>query len=253
MLKIKEIIPNPYQIRRKFDIRELETLAESLKEVGMISPLIVRRSTCGYELICGQRRLRAALMAKIEEVPAIIISAGDAQCAEISMIENIHRKNIGIFEEADGFYNLMMYHGVKKEKLQKDLSVDPLKIIERIQILNLTADQRNKIETSGTDERHIKQVLRIHNDVERMILINKIIGEKMSVCETEKYVNEYLKENLIATSEKPVKKKITKDKSQIFNNTIQKTVEILKKYGAKVDFVKNDTEEYVEYCIKTMK
>ena len=253
MLKIKDIIPNPYQIRRNFAQKELESLSQSIKEVGILSPLIVRRNTNGYELICGQRRHRAAIMAGLDEVPAIIIRAGDVQCAEISLIENIHRKNIGIFEEAEGFYNLVMYHKIKKDRLQKDITVDSLKINERVQLLSFTADARLKMETAEIDERYIKQILRIRSDVERTILINKIVNDKLSYYETENYVNSYLKESVSSLSEKTGKRKTSKDKTPLYDNTVKKTVELLKKNGAKVDFSRNDTEEYVEYSIKTLK
>ena len=253
MLKTRDIIPNPYQIRRTFEQKELQSLAESLKETGMISPLVVRRNSSGYELICGQRRLRAAIIAQMEEVPAIIIHAGDAQCAEISLIENIHRKNIGIFEEAEGFYNLMLYHKVKNEKLQKHLAIDSLKIKEKIQYLSLNNETRLKIETSGMDEKFIKQILRIHSDIERIILVNKIINEKLPFSEAESYVNEYLKEKMIPSPKSSEKRKTKKDKTPLYYNTVQKTVELLKKYGAKVEFSQKNEEEYVEFCIKTLK
>lgn len=253
LLKTGDIIPNPYQIRRVFEQKELENLAESIKEVGMLSPVIVRRTDTGYELICGQRRHRAALLAQIEEIPAIIIRAGDVQCAEISMIENIHRKNIGIFEEAEGFYNLMMYHKIKMDKLAKDLSVDSLLITEKVKLMRINNETKTKIEASGIDERCIKQILRIHNDIERIILINKIINEKLSFCDIENYVNKYLKERVSALPEKSSKKRLVKDKAALYENTVRKTVELLKKYGAKVEFSQNNEEEYVEYRIKTLK
>ena len=253
MLKTRDIIPNPYQIRRTFEQKELETLAQSLKEVGMLSPLIVRRNASGYELICGQRRHRAALIAQMEEVPAIIVRAGDIQCAEISLIENIHRKNIGVFEEAEGFYNLMMYHDVKKEKLQKDLSVDSLRINDKVQFLGLNTEAKVKIESSGMDEKCIKQILRIHSDVERIILINKIVNEKLSYTDVEALVNDSLKDKISPMAEKTGKRKVSKDKTPLYQNTVRKTVELLKKYGAKVEFSQKEEEEYIEYCIKTLK
>lgn len=253
MLKTGDIIPNPYQIRRTFEQKDLESLAESLKAVGMISPLIVRRTESGYELICGQRRHRAAIIAGMNEVPAIIVRAGDVQCAELSIIENIHRKNIGVFEEAEGFYNLMMYHKVKKEKLQYDLSVDIPRISEKVQYLSLNTDSKTKLEASGTDEKYIKQILRLHSDAERIILINKILNDKLSFNDVENYVNDSLKVKISAGDEKADKRKPPKDKSLLYDNTVRKTVELLKKHGAKVEFSQKNEDEYVEYCIKTLK
>ena len=219
----------------------------------MLSPLIVRRNESGYELICGQRRHRAALVAKMEEVPAIVVRAGDVQCAELSLIENIHRKNIGVFEEAEGYFNLMMYHKVKKEKLQQDLSLNALKISEKIQYLGLSTDAKTKIEACGMDERYIKQVLRLHSDAERIILINRIINDKLSLQDTEAFVNESLKNKISHIAEIKVEKKTEKDKMPLYDNTVRKTVELLQEYGAKVEFTQKEHEECVEYYIKTMK
>ena len=105
-IKIGDILPNPYQIRRNFDAASLSELADSIKQNGVLSPIIVRGGVKGYELICGQRRLRAARMAGLAEIPAIIVKAGDAQCAELSMTENLQRQNLSHIEEAEGFFNL---------------------------------------------------------------------------------------------------------------------------------------------------
>ena len=252
MLKTREIIPNPYQIRRNFEQKELESLAASLREVGMLSPVIVRRSSCGYELICGQRRHRAAIIAHIEEIPAIIVRAGDAQCAEISMIENIHRKEMGVFEEAEGFYNLMLYHKVKKDKLQKDLSVDSFRLNDKVRLLGLNTQTRAKLEGADIDERCIKQLLRIRNEEKQLQITDKVIEEHLSYKETEMLVDEILKE-VLGANDKSCRHKTAKGKLPLFDNTVKKTVELLKKYGAKVEFARIEDGKCVEYSIKTLK
>ena len=136
-LNVNEILPNPYQLRRSFVQNELFELAESIKENGILSPLIIRKTKNGYELVSGQRRLRAAIIAGINEVPVCIIKAGDAQCAELSITENIHRKNLSEYEEAEGFYNLILYHRIKKDELAKATSKQISYINDKIRILTL--------------------------------------------------------------------------------------------------------------------
>ena len=160
-IKINDILPNPYQIRRNFDAMRLSELAESIKENGVLSPVLVRGCIEGYELICGQRRVRAARMAGLDEVPAIVVRAGDAQCAELSMTENIQRQDLSSIEEAEGFFNLMAYHRVKKEKLQKDLSVDFQRINEKIRLLSLSERVRYKIEENKSKSYFFKKVNKI--------------------------------------------------------------------------------------------
>ncbi len=256
MISPKEIIPNPYQIRRKFCQTDIESLAESIKEVGMLCPVIVRRSNFGYELICGQRRVRAAILASVERIPAIIVRAGDAQCAQLSLIENLHRRNLGIFEEAEGFYNLMMFHRIKKDKLQKSLSVSPFILNDRVRILSLRESVRKEIENAEIEESAIKELLRLHNEEKQLDIIKKAKEERLSPEDIRKLVSS----NLINMSQKPKKRRISeinKEKAlkrdPIYINTVKKTIELLKSNGARVEYSQNENEEYTEFVIKAYK
>ena len=137
MIKLKDIIPNPYQIRRKFDRKKLMLLSDSIKQKGVICPITVRLSSGGYEIISGQRRVIASKMAQKEEIPAIIIRANDAECAILSMIENLHRENLTQYEEAEGFFNLISYHRLKKDNLLSDLCMEGGGVNEKIRLLSL--------------------------------------------------------------------------------------------------------------------
>lgn len=256
MIKTGEIIPNPYQIRRKFPQKEIEMLAESLKEVGMISPVIVRRGTSGFELVCGQRRLRAAVIAGMREVPAIIVRAGDAQCAELSIIENIHRNNLSVFEEAEGFYNLIVYHKIKKDRLQKDLSVDPFILNDRIRMLALKEDVRKTVERANLEEESIKELLRLHNEEKQLEIAERAEKEKLSFNQIRVLTNEILNR----MTKRTVKDKKTVkfsghllNKGPLYINTVKKTVELLKKNGARVEYSQKEDEEWTEFVIKAYK
>lgn len=256
MLSPGEIKPNPYQVRKKFCHKELEKLANSIKEVGILSPVIVRRCNFGYELICGQMRLRAAVIAGIDKVPAILVSAGDAQCAQLSAIENIHRKQLGIFEEAESFYNLMMFHRIKKEKLQQMLSLTPFELSDKIKLLSLKDDVKRKIECAEIPEKTIKELLRLHNSEKQLEIIKRIGEENLSASDVRALVSE----NLINAHQKSkerrfsdIKKGKSLNRKSLYINTVKKTVELLKRDGANVEFVQNDTENYTEFVIKTFK
>lgn len=252
MIKIKEIIPNPYQIRRNFNSEAISQLADSIKEVGMICPVIVRASIGGYELICGQRRTRAAAMIGMEAVPAIIVRAGDRQCALLSMIENLQRENITLFEEAEGYFNLVSYHRLKKEELVKGLSLESSRINEKIRLLSLSAPVRYKIEENRISEKAAKELLRLHDEEKQKEIIDLIAKEELTPGEISLAVKNTLREMSINEN------KEKRGRKKAFNmplciNTVKKTTELLKKSGARVESEQTENEKYIEFTIKIHK
>ncbi len=253
MLKTKEILPNPYQIRRALYEKDLKNLINSIKKVGILSPIIVRKATRGYELICGQRRLRASILAGKEEIPAIIVRAGDRECAQLSFIENMHRKGFSVFEEAEAIHNLILYHKVKKECVSELISVGLCDVYEMLKILSFSPEVRTKAELSDTDKSFLKILLRIKDKEKQLEILDKYIKGEISMLDAERMADEYIREE--TSSKKPhYNNDTTKiNKTPLFENTVQKTVEILKKYGAKVEFLKIEEKNHTEYIIKTLK
>ena len=252
MIKIKEISPNPYQIRRNFNSEAIRQLADSIKEVGMISPVILRVISEGYELICGQRRIRAAALLGMETVPAVIIRAGDRQCALLSMIENLQRENISLFEEAEGYYNLMSYHRVKKEDMVKELSLESGRINDKMRLLSLSAPIRYKIEENKIPEKAARELLRLHDEEKQAEIIEKVMKEELNLNDISSEVKNILQEMILNES------KAKRGRKKNFNmplciNTVKKTAELLKKSGAKVETEQTETENYVEFNIKIHK
>ena len=255
MIKISEIIPNPYQTRRKFDRRDISFLAASIKEVGMLSPIIVRGAIGGYELICGQRRVRAAVMAGISEVPAIIVRAGDLQCAQLSMIENIQRVNLSLCEEAEGYYNLMAYHRMKKENLLKALSTESTNVNEKMRILSLSENVRYKIEENNISEKSARELLKLHNEEKQNEIADRIINEEINYREVCAAVKQALREMAQSKKDENMsrKRKFSAENRPLYINTVNKTVEMLKNSGARVELEQSENEKYVEFTIKTFK
>lgn len=255
-VKIKDIFPNPYQIRRCFERKALFELAESIKINGMLSPVILRGSINGYELICGQRRIRAATIAGLSEVPAIIVKAGDAQCAELSLTENIQRENLSFVEEAEGYYNLMSYHRVKKDKLQKALSVKSEKINEKIQLLNLSESVRYKIEENNISEKYARELLKVHDEEKQLDIIESIVNDELTYSKLCEKVNKELQGMIKNESSRESEHKNYlnfKSRLPIYKNTINKTVDILKNSGARVLMEEKEREKYTEFVFKIYK
>ncbi len=255
-VKIKDIFPNPYQIRRSFERKALFELAESIKINGMLSPVILRGSINGYEIICGQRRVRAASVAGLSEVPAIIVRAGDAECAELSLAENIQRENLSFVEEAEGYYNLMSYHRVKKDKLQRVVSVKSERINEKIQLLNLSEAVRYKIEDNNIPEKYARELLKVHDEEKQLDIIDSIINDELTyskLCERVK------KELTAMAKNEPIKGATQKNllnfkaRLPVYKNTLNKTVDILKNSGAKVRMEEKECERYSEFVFKIYK
>lgn len=256
MVKISEIYPNPYQARRSFNKKTLDELAMSIKENGILSPLILRGALGGYEIICGQRRFRAAIIAGFKEVPAIIVKANDAKCALITVAENVQRENLSVFEEAESYYNLMAYHRIKKDRLSQILSLDYGYINEKVRILSLSDKVRYKAEESGLCEKFSRELLKIHDEEKQLEIIEKAVAEDLSFSDFAKEVKEELKKMSGAVKErkrKTVIRKNAEEEMPIFINTVKKTVELLKKNGAKVDFIQKEDENTSEFILKIHK
>lgn len=255
MIKTADISPNPYQTRRNFDRKKLEELSLSIKENGVLSPVIVRGAFGGFELICGQRRLRAAIMAGLREIPAIIVKAGDAQCAQLTLIENLQRENLTFCEEAEGYYNLMAYHHIKREKLPLILALNWLKINDRVRILSLSEKVRYKIEEKGYSEKFAKELLKLRDEDKQLEIIEKAQKEDWSFSTFSKAIKEEVKEMAQRRiwESKVFREKSSKEKMPVYINTVKKTVELLKKNGASVDFSHQESEEYSEFSVKIYK
>ncbi len=252
MLKIEEIKPNPYQIRRNFNAKELKNLARSIKEVGILSPIVVRSTSLGYEIVFGERRVRAAQLAGLKSVPSIVVRAGDRECAQLSLIENLHREDLSSFEEAEGYFNLMSYHKIKKDALSKKISLETGRINEKVRLLSISAPIRYKIEAKGLCEENTRELLKLHNEEKQGEIIEKIAEEGLNKSQTAMLVKNTLREMAFSKNDKK-RKRNTDAKIPLFENTMKQTVEILKSSGADARMEKAENEKTIEFIVKIHK
>lgn len=255
-LKINDILPNPYQVRKSFDRKALFELAGSIKENGMLSPIVVRGGIKGYELICGQRRLRAAVIAGLKEIPAVIVKAGDAQCAYLSLAENTQRVALEYSEEAEGYYNLLSYHHVKKDVLVKKLATDVTRISEKIRLLSLSNTVRYKLEENGLSENYARELLKLHDEYRQLDIIEKIAAEDLTCAETAALVKKELRMMGRENSRRNKQTHIKGDMSltiPIYINTVNKTVDMLKKSGANITISQSENDDYSEFVLRIHK
>ena len=252
MLEIESIKPNPYQVRRKFDSKKLKNLANSIKSVGVLSPIVVRSTLQGYELIFGERRVRAAQLAGLKTVPAIIIRAGDRECALLNLAENRHRENLSFFEEAEGYFNLISYHKLKKDALSDKIALENSEINEKIRLLSLSAPVRYKIEENNLNEEIARELLKLHNEEKQLELTEKIHAEELNKHQAAMLIRSALREMAFDKGKrKPCKTE--SEKALLYINTVKETAKLLKRNGAKAELIQTETENTIEFTIKIAK
>lgn len=244
----EEIAPNQYQPRKVFEQNELLSLAASIKTEGVLQPLLVREVGDKYELIAGERRLRAAMMIGLEKVPCIIMEASDRNSALIALVENIQRSDLGFFEEADAIARLIDLYGMTQEDAAIRLGYAQSTLANKLRLLKLSASERRIIGEHGLTERHARALLKLDSPEKRQEALNKIIRNHLNVEKTEALVD-----SMIEYEE--YKKRIRKGAAvfrdlRLFMNTVNKAVETMQIAGVNVDVDKKQSDDYLDYHIR---
>lgn len=189
-LPIEEIRPNPYQPRKEFDKKALEELSESIKTHGIFTPLLVRKSVSGYDLITGERRLRAAKMAGLKTVPAIQVEFTEEQMMEIAILENVQREDLNPIEEAAAYESLIQKLGYTQEKLAKRVGKSREYCANIMRLLKLPEDVQSMVVNKQLTMSHVRPLLSLNDEEEIYEAAEKIKKNKMSVREVEAYVRD---------------------------------------------------------------
>jgi ParB family chromosome partitioning protein len=188
---IEEIRPHRSQPRKHFDESRLLELAETIKEKGILDPLMVRRIDGGYELIAGERRWRAAQKAGLKEVPVIVREADDREVLEISLIENLQREDLNPVEEAEGFKNLIEKFGISQEEASKRVGKDRTTIANALRLLNLSPEIKNHLIQNRITAGHARAILSLENRERQKELCELIIRKGLSVREAEAWAKRW--------------------------------------------------------------
>lgn len=189
-LPIEEIRPNPYQPRKEFDKKALEELSESIKTHGIFTPLLVRKSVSGYDLIIGERRLRAAKMAGLKTVPAIQVEFTEEQMMEIAILENVQREDLNPIEEAAAYESLIQKLGYTQEKLAERVGKSREYCANIMRLLKLPEDVQSMVVNKELTMSHVRPLLSLNDEEEIYEAAEKIKKNKMSVREVEAYVRD---------------------------------------------------------------
>ncbi len=256
------ILPNPYQPRRVFDDLSLYSLSESIKKHGILQPLIVRclsdaegTPSPTYELICGERRLRAALAISLQEVPCIILDINDRRSAELALIENLQRENLNIFEQASAIAALIDMHTMTQEQIAKSLSVSQSCIANKLRILRLTEQERDIILSKHLTERHARAFLRMKDLEQRIQTVHYVANHNLNVAQTEAYIDKLLtieepaeEETTAPNNTKSTKKLIIKD-IRLFFNTVDRAVTSIRDAGIPVESIRDEKNGEIRLTI----
>lgn len=251
-IPVIQIEPNRSQPRTRFSKEELAGLSESIKENGILQPLTVRKVFASkFELIAGERRLRAAIMAGFKTVPCLIVDCDETQSAVFALLENLQRSDLGPFEEAEGIQRLIQGCGITQEVAAQKLGKKQSTIANKLRLLKLSKEERQRITEANLTERHARALLKLENKEQREIALSRIILKGLNVQKSEILIDSMITENT-SKNVNAHRKIIIKD-IRIFMNTINKAIDTMKLSGIDAERSQRETEEYIEYRVRIPK
>ncbi len=255
-IALGDISPNPYQPRLEFDEIELRELAQSIKNFGVIQPVIVRKKKEGYQLIAGERRYRACKMIGRLYIPAIVKEMDEATVAAVSIIENLQRKELNYFEEAIAYGTLLNKFGMTQEELALRIGKSQSAIANKLRLLKIPVEIRELIVTGTITERHARALLKLHTVEMQKEILRQVYERELNVKETEELVEKAKQNNIPREVQKQPTghsvSMIIRD-ARIFLNTIKETVQRAKQTGIDMFVAENETEDEYELIIRINK
>lgn len=238
-LPASSIHPNPRQPRRRFDPEELASLAESIRRHGILQPLTVRRTGEGWELVAGERRLRAARMAGLETVPCIRRDAGDSDAALLALVENLQRQDLHYFEEAAAIAAYLQETGVTQEEAAARLGRSPSALANKLRLLRLSPDCRRYLTEQGLTERHARCLLRLEAEEDRMAAARAMAERHLNVAQAEQEVER----RLTAIQSSPRRRTFIMKDVRLFFNSLDRQLRIVRSAGLDAACQRQETED----------
>ena len=246
-IEVCKIYANPNQPRKVFSDEAIIKLADSIRQYGIIQPLTVRKFDEKYELISGERRLRAAKELGMDRVPCIIMDINEEKSAEISIIENLIREDLNIFEQAQAIEALIDTYNLTQEEIARKLCNSQSFVANKLRLLRLSAEEKDKILKNNLTERHARALLRIYDTETRGKLLNEIIENGFNVCKTEELVEKALGKDKLKTT-------VARHDTIIKNirslySIIDKAINNVKSSGINIKSRRVENDEFVELTI----
>ena len=244
-LPVEHLKESPNQLRQAFDENELITLAKSIKRNGIIQPIVVRKVANYYEIIAGQRRYKAAIMAGFNRIPCVLIEASDERSAMLTVSENVERKQLNFFEQANSIARLITTHNLTQAQLAEKLGLAQSSIANKLRLLRLSPNQRQKILENNLSERHARALLRLGDDTVRDGVLETIIKQNLNVAQSDELIDEM---STRLPMHDPRKIPVIKD-VRLFINTITKAADTMRRSGVEVETESRESDKFIEYKI----
>lgn len=247
-LPVESLQPNPDQPRQYFAPEGLEELAESIKVHGILQPLSVRRTAGGFVLVSGERRLRAAKLAGLREVPCIVVEVDDTASSLLALVENLQRRDLDFWEEAQALDKLIRTYHLSQEEAARRIGKSQSAVANKLRLLKLSPALLEKLRAAGLTERHARALLRLEGDDERAAALDHIIAGGLTVAQTEAYI-----ESLLHPA--PPKRKPTyliRD-VRLFLNTVSRAMKVMQGAGIPAQYDRQDTDDAVLLTIRIPK
>lgn len=244
---VRDITPNPDQPRKVFDRQALEELADSIKRYGIIQPLSVRKKGRGYELVAGERRLRAAMLAGLSDIPCIVLTVDSQQSGMIALVENLQRRDLDFIEEAQGLARLMKQYGLSQEQAAARVGKSQSAVANKLRLLKHSQRILQAMRDNNLSERHARALLRLDEEADRWQALQYIIANDLTVAKTEQYIESLLS----APEEKPTGQTRTwllKD-VRFFLNSVKNNLKTMQEAGIPADMQRSETDDAVVLTI----
>jgi len=247
-LPVSVISPNPNQPRRTFSRSSLQEMALSIRELGVLQPLTVRQGEHGWELIAGERRLRAAVMAGLERVPCIAVEADDSRSTLMALVENVQRQDLDFWEEALALERLMEVCSLSQSEAARKVGLSPSAVANKLRLLKLPAEVLRTLRDGGCTERHARALLPLSDRELQRAAAERVAARSLTVAQTEALVASIL--SPVPQKRKPICR--IKD-VRLFLNTIDKGLSLMKSAGIAAQCGREESEEEITLTIRIPK
>lgn len=248
-IKPSDIKPNPNQPRKQFDLEGLGELSESIAQYGILQPLTVRRTSGGYELVAGERRLRAAQMCGLTHVPCLILGIDEEQSSLIALVENLQRRDLDFFEEAQGLENLIRLYGLSQEEAARRVGASQSAVANKLRLLKHPPEVVAFIRKYNLTERHARALLRLESYADRMRTLERIVHNRMNVAQTEQYIENMLSRKTEDSNEQKIRRLYVLKDVRFFLNTLDKAVDMMRHSGVPTDLDRSETDANIVLTI----
>jgi len=246
---VADIVPGPMQPRRHFSAAGLEELRDSIAEHGVLQPLTVRCKGDRFELIAGERRLRAARMAGLGEVPCIVMDVDMEKSGFIALPENLQRRELDFVEEAEGIQQLIRLFGFSQEQAARRLGLSQSAVANKLRLLRLPADALARLRAAGLGERHARALLRLTDETVQRDALDFVIDQRMTVAEAEAYIDKLTEPPEPAMQPKPKHVFLMKD-VRLFLNTMERSVRLMRSAGIAAELQQEETQRELIFTVR---